>query len=252
MARAHYANRELERRKQDAIITRISAAYLRPIAREIGQRTVAAANAFERDGEAAVYGALAGPKEKLEEIMTPMYTTTLDVFHDRFLQMKGLKSMEIKFTPQDVWAFVVRNFLFGIARDTLTDIVSTTHNQIFQAISKGMVEGLGVSAIAEDLRAISPSLSTLRANVISRTETHGAANFAGIETARQGGSLLQKEWIAAGDERTREEHGEADGDVVPLDGKFSVMGEQLDYPGDVNGSAGNIINCRCALGYVMP
>ena len=56
MARALYANRELERRKQDAIITRISAAYLAPIAREIGTRTVAAANAFERDGEAAGHG----------------------------------------------------------------------------------------------------------------------------------------------------------------------------------------------------
>ena len=46
---------------------------------------------------------------------------------------------------------------------------------------------------------------------------------------------------SAQDERTREAHLEAHRQVVPLDGKFLVGGEEIDHPGD--GSPGNAINC---------
>src|SRR5690606_16602204 len=54
MARALYASRELERRIQDALITRISAVYERSIAREINTRMKAAAKAFEEEGNIGV------------------------------------------------------------------------------------------------------------------------------------------------------------------------------------------------------
>jgi hypothetical protein len=38
--------------------------------------------------------------------------------------------------------------------------------------------------------------------------------------------------------------------VVGKDEPFIVMGEQLDYPGDPVGSAGNVINCRCTQIYI--
>jgi hypothetical protein len=38
---------------------------------------------------------------------------------------------------------------------------------------------------------------------------------------------------------------------VPIDEPFIVSGEELMYPGDPSGSAGNVINCRCAIGYVV-
>jgi hypothetical protein len=39
--------------------------------------------------------------------------------------------------------------------------------------------------------------------------------------------------------------------VVPFNSKFSVGGESLQRPGDPNGSASNVINCRCSM-IVLP
>ena len=40
----------------------------------------------------------------------------------------------------------------------------------------------------------------------------------------------------------------AKGIISALD-DFSVGGEQLEYPGDPSGSAENVINCKCVIGY---
>lgn len=56
-------------------------------------------------------------------------------------------------------------------------------------------------------------------------------------------------WNAVMDERTRDDHADADQQVVNLGDPFEVGGEELMYPGDPAGSDGNVINCRCWLTY---
>ena len=58
---------------------------------------------------------------------------------------------------------------------------------------------------------------------------------------------LQKEWIAARDERVRSAHAVANGQIVDFEDKFLVGGEYLDRAGDPRGSAANVINCRCSI-----
>jgi uncharacterized protein with gpF-like domain len=62
---------------------------------------------------------------------------------------------------------------------------------------------------------------------------------------------MRREWIAASGERTRSSHNAADGQTVGMDEPFIIGGESLDYPGDPSGSADNVINCRCAVGYIV-
>ena len=52
-------------------------------------------------------------------------------------------------------------------------------------------------------------------------------------------------WFATLDDRVREHHLDAHRQVVPLEAQFEVGGEMIDAPGD--GSAANVINCRCTL-----
>lgn len=56
---------------------------------------------------------------------------------------------------------------------------------------------------------------------------------------------LQKVWNSVLDQKTRESHAAADGQTVAIKEKFIVGGELLSYPRSPEGSAGNIINCRC-------
>lgn len=136
-------------------------------------------------------------------------------------------------------------------RQRITAVAETTRSQIVAAVARGYADGLGQQGVGSYIRSVVSDMATWRANLIARTETHGAANFGAQEAARETGLPLQKEWISAEDARTRPDHAAANGQIVGRDDPFRVGGEALQYPGDPSGSAGNTINCRCATGWVV-
>lgn len=142
-----------------------------------------------------------------------------------------------------------------IAREALrkaTLVASTDMDDIRGAIADGVTEGLGTAEIASRIRKVS-QLTPFRAATVARTETHAAATFGSIETVRDAerdlGVVMEKEWLATRDGRTRPEHLAADGQRVALNEKFTVGGELMDRPGDPSASAANVIACRCGLAY---
>jgi uncharacterized protein with gpF-like domain len=143
--------------------------------------------------------------------------------------------------------------------DSQVDMVSdTTDGIIRRIIRRGVTEGVGTETVAEWLRAAlgesSPALAA-RAATIARTATHSAVYAA--ETASVQESLGEvvdayRFWMATHDSGTlltRPDHMEADGQRRRLDEPFEVGGEELMFPGDPAGSAAQIINCRCTIGY---
>jgi uncharacterized protein with gpF-like domain len=63
---------------------------------------------------------------------------------------------------------------------------------------------------------------------------------------------IKKYWISQRDDKVRQHHREADGQIVSLDGKFKLQTdaggiELADHPGDARLSPANRINCRCVL-----
>lgn len=85
-----------------------------------------------------------------------------------------------------------------------------------------------------------------RATRIARTEATGANNYAALRALADEGAS-HKQWVATEDRRTRPTHVEADGQVVALNQAFLVGGSTLQMPGDPNGPAAEIINCRCTV-----
>lgn len=67
--------------------------------------------------------------------------------------------------------------------------------------------------------------------------------------------LMKKTWNSMLDNRTRPAHAEADSryhaNPIPITENFIVMGESLKYPRDPNGSAENIMRCRCEDQYFV-
>lgn len=85
---------------------------------------------------------------------------------------------------------------------------------------------------------------------IARTETTSASNFSAMETARASDLVMTKEWISAIDDRTRLDHRIENGQKVDLDKPFVMAsGAQLQYPGDTNAPAHEVINCRCTIAF---
>lgn len=133
--------------------------------------------------------------------------------------------------------------------------------QVQAKVAQALREGMSERDLAAYIRGIlNPNTTEVdwrsRAQRIARTEVHSAeqAGQEGlIDSLVRSGSLPAPRfaWLNAGDARVRprpqlvgpfDHH-----DIAPVTwpAPFQVSGEPLRYPGDVLGSPGNIINCRC-------
>lgn len=83
-----------------------------------------------------------------------------------------------------------------------------------------------------------------RAERVARTNVI-AVNNAAAQNVYEENGVEKHEWLATNDDRTRDDHADADGQVQPIREPFIVGGEELMYPGDPSGSPENTIQCRC-------
>ena len=206
----------------------------------------------------------------MEGIYAALITTTVGVFAPRISDSvksigmasalsigleysQGLQvARSVKDINADFFARLAADYLFDEAiRRRITSVTTTTRQNIITAIDVGMSEGAGTAEIARNIRRSVPRISRARSALISRTEVHGASSHASDQAARALGLPLKKEWVAVGDDRTRDDHADINGDIVGMDAVFSVGGESMTGPGDPSASAGNVINCRCVLSYIV-
>ena len=117
-------------------------------------------------------------------------------------------------------------------------------------LADSVMRGASIQQISRMIRNVI-NISYRQAVKIARTEMNRVANqgrLLGFEQAKSDHNIdMQKMWLSAFDERTRDAHLAANGQVVDLDKPFNVGGEKLMFPGDPNGSAENVINCRCSV-----
>ena len=113
-------------------------------------------------------------------------------------------------------------------------------------ISRGIAQSLSYQEIARNIENTTnvDYNKTLR---IAKTEGHRIQCESAYNVqvrAKEKGATIVKQWDSTLDSRTRESHQKLDGEIVNVNEKFS---NGLMYPGDPNGSASEVVNCRCAL-----
>ncbi len=126
-----------------------------------------------------------------------------------------------------------------------TSIPETVWNRTRAAIVQGIAAGESEAMLSARVEAAMSKYIASSAPTIARTEAHAAANGGTLTRWSDGGEVGTRTWSAVGDENTRDAHLAADGQTIALDGSYLVGGETLDFPGDPDGSAENIIKCRC-------
>jgi len=258
MSAINPSNKQRQRAMDDAIQTRMSAKFESHLRIEIARTVRQVADAYEKRGELAIPAAIADQRVSLARAFATNYRTTADYFGKRLLkEAKSHPGADVtKAGIMDIFNDALELFITEWVARRVTQIDRTTENQIRAVIRNGQDEGLSVPQIGKNIRDYAAPMSATRANIIARTETHTAANYGAQTAAELTGLKMRKEWVSAQDERTRTsppdefDHIEADGQVVDMSEAFTVGGEQLMFPGDPGGSAGNIINCRCAVVYL--
>ena len=142
---------------------------------------------------------------------------------------------------------MIRNFLKQRSKGIWRLVSQTAKDAMRRAISGGIMAGDSIPQIRQ--RIIDKlNVSRNQATRIARTEATGSLN-AGAQAVRDAEEVEQKIWMSTADDVTRTgvfDHVSPDGQIVANGDAFEVSREQLMYPGDANGSAGNICNCRCA------
>lgn len=124
--------------------------------------------------------------------------------------------------------------------------VNVLKKRITAEISRGISTGMTFKQVAKQLENQS-RIGFNRAVRIARTEGHRiqtAATMDAMNGAKERGADVVKQWDSTLDARTRDSHVKLDGEIRDLDKRFS---NGLMYPGDPNGAAAEVINCRCAL-----
>lgn len=130
----------------------------------------------------------------------------------------------------------------------ISQVSTTTIDQVRGIVQR--FDGEDINTIANQISALGAALAGYRSMTIARTETHSIANWSSDEVAKATGDNIEKQWAATIDDRTRDDHADVDGEVVKMGGMFEVGGEELEYPGDPNGSPENVIQCRCQALYI--
>lgn len=124
------------------------------------------------------------------------------------------------------------------------EVNKTTYKFLKKELSAGIAEGEGEVDLGNRVKKIFKNRKSFQAKMIARTETNCASNAGHVDAYKKVG-IKKIEWLSAEDSRTRPAHAEADGQVIECGGSFDIGGEKLRYPSDRNGSARNVINCRC-------
>lgn len=247
------AARVAEWRAQARLRATLGASFATKMTMELRRAGREAAEGFVAGRDQGLDLALAGHNARLRELLAAEHRRTLNLFGERVLD--AAKDAGLILETKDARSFfsqAVERWIAGFGAQKVVQIGATTRRQIRQAIAAGEAEGEGIAAIAKRIRdKTGGTIGRVRALVIARTEVHTASQAAAEQAQKALDLPFKREWIAAQDERTRDSHVSADGQVAAQGSLFQVGEAFLDYPGDPSGPPGEVINCRCITALVI-
>lgn len=122
------------------------------------------------------------------------------------------------------------------------------------AITQSVLQGESIPNTAKRLESVfeMDKNSAFRAARTSMTGAENAGRNDTFHKAKDMGIELKIEWMAIHDERTRDSHRMLDGVQVDVGEPFKGELSEIRYPGDPHAHPGEIYNCRCTTGGVIP
>jgi len=149
----------------------------------------------------------------------------------------------------------VRNWIAARA-NRLQNVPNEVFGLVQHVIDSGTTNGASIDDVTKQVQELfdGTDMQTWknRARTVARTEVVGAYNgglydaFAMVVEADPETEWV-KRWLATEDHRTRPDHKEADGQVVPWGQPFTVGGFAMMYPHDPEAPPQEVINCRCTM-----
>lgn len=190
----------------------------------------------------------------MQKAIKDTYQYTANIFHN-FTKDNAPKQKKQSTTSfgagflDPIFIAALEAFMAKQGAAQATGITETTRSTYNAILTEAVRDRLTIPQIVKKLKDAGLK-NKARAINIARTETTIAANFTQFATAQSLEITLDKIWISARDNRTRDAHRAMDGQRKPMNEPFIVNGTPMKHPGDVAGGAKNVCNCRCTTGFV--
>lgn len=220
----------------------------------------------ERDPQEVIYSLpLLIPREPLYDLYLTLYSQLGLKYYNAVkggLQKSGVYDFTLKQDAPEAWMEMVRAYINTEIAQRITGVnyvsIDVTKKAIQEAIQEALDNGYGVEKtkklIESRVDAKWIAMRKNRARVIAKTEMGTTMNWASYQGAIDTGLIITKAWLSYKDKRTRHTS-QADhlnmssSDYIPVNDKFWVTSEYMDYPCQASASAANTISCRCTLIY---
>jgi SPP1 gp7 family putative phage head morphogenesis protein len=164
--------------------------------------------------------------------------TTLNEAGGQLYAEVGLSPSEYKMANDQVNAYLLKR------ENKVKDMTQVVHERVKQSLADGIDGGETYSELAARVREEFNGISKGHAKTIAMTEVGSAYSEARQDAMEQAG-VKRKRWLTSGDSRVRDTHVMANGQTVGIADSFEVGGVSLKMPGDPDGPAQEVINCRC-------
>lgn len=234
-------------RRYTAIKDRYEKAFFAPLKKALKDQISSFTTVLRNQGPAAVNSVVVVDAKMAKVIETVYVRSGLASANETLSYLRRLPKVEVKrrtFGFNAEWTNeILEYFRLNLFNKVVLPISETTREYILQVISEGVDQGWSIEEMTQKIER--EDYLDGRVRRILRTEINRATNYGAVMGEKKFEYKTQKEWASVHDSRTRHPHLSADQQRVALDGKFSVGGEMLEFPGDPNGSAENTINCRC-------
>lgn len=156
------------------------------------------------------------------------------------------KSLGIAFDQVDLLVLTAMDGRLDVLKDQVTETTRRVLED--RVLLQGVANGESIDQLKTRIRSVFSDLSSWRATMIARTETVGGFNAASLVTAEASGVVVEREWLATDDTRTRDTHRAVDGSTVK--GFTARYGNGCLHPGDPTAPPEETILCRCVELYV--
>lgn len=213
----------------------------------------ARSKAYQRDYQEALKGQISGVLDKLhadefETVQDYLNACYEDGFTGAMYQMHAQDVPIIVPIDQgaEVQAIQLETKLKNPLYEALAGGMDGMKKAIQSELTRGIAMGLGWDEIARNLSNTTKA-PLAHAKTIARTEGHRIqekAAYDAFQKAKSRGADVLKQWDSTLDGKTRDSHRRVDGELREDGKKFS---NGLLYPGDPDGEAEEVVNCRCTM-----
>lgn len=169
-----------------------------------------------------------------------------------------LRRIEFAETLEDVFFYIF--LLIGESELTAENLENALEKKLGDTIQayglnlekydlKDYIKKISKDTIESTLKDLDEDkLSEDRAVLITENEVNSVYNKVNLVDAQINGKKF-KTWVTMEDNNVRLWHEEVDMKKIPINEKFDVGGELMDFPHDPSASVKNTANCRCICIY---